>query len=500
MNKQGEVYSESRTTIEQDIILKVETLLNEGKANDALTEISDHFNINSVLSSHEQTSNFIRLRINIARCFAQLGRLEDGEQMLIELIGLSNIDIENKLYSIITLGKIYLFQQKWNEAQSFLEKSLNLDPRNHNVYALLGKIFLLRDNDVNKAAQYLGHALELKRDDANNWFEYGMILFHYDNEVQHNEAKQAFQMAEVLNSNLDHTVLGKVYLHYKHVDWAAEQFRKAIEIAEMKGEDVKIEILLFLGECYDILNKPDEAIKLYEQVLMKDKKNAIAHAGIGLLLLGTGNRNYASINACGLNQEEAIKHLRIAADINPSLQPVINAIDFCRLEIKQTREWKEILNKSSFSRNNEKKNKIFTFLKNLFSQIKRIIKPSQKQQKIKEMKKNWLQRELTSSLKRLSSVNVNSWTNFFEDNIIANKPIVIKNFQQNWKLFPQFKTNNSTSCIADMNDAESIKSIDDLMNQFGDSFVRVSVSESGRFDGPENGTLWGISPSIDVLV
>jgi hypothetical protein len=30
--------------------------------------------------------------------------------------------------------------------------------------------------------------------------------------------------------------------------------------------------------------------------------------------------------------------------------------------------------------------------------------------------------------------------------------------------------------------------------------VRVSVSETGRFDGPESGALWGLDPNTDVLV
>ena len=36
--------------------------------------------------------------------------------------------------------------------------------------------------------------------------------------------------------------------------------------------------------------------------------------------------------------------------------------------------------------------------------------------------------------------------------------------------------------------------------QFGSNFVRVSISESGRFDGPESGSLWGVDPGSEVLV
>jgi len=39
-----------------------------------------------------------------------------------------------------------------------------------------------------------------------------------------------------------------------------------------------------------------------------------------------------------------------------------------------------------------------------------------------------------------------------------------------------------------------------LLRQFGTSTVHVSVSQSGRFDGPEPGSLWGLDDDRDVLV
>jgi len=39
-----------------------------------------------------------------------------------------------------------------------------------------------------------------------------------------------------------------------------------------------------------------------------------------------------------------------------------------------------------------------------------------------------------------------------------------------------------------------------LKDAFGDAFVRVSISETDRFDGPESGRLWGLDHGVDVLV
>jgi len=62
--------------------------------------------------------------------------------------------------------------------------------------------------------------------------------------------------------------------------------------------------------------------------------------------------------------------------------------------------------------------------------------------------------------------------------IKGNKPVVITNFQDSWSRSEEFS--NAA-----------------LKEKFGDDFVRVSVSESGRFDGPEPGELWGLRKDID---
>jgi hypothetical protein len=68
-----------------------------------------------------------------------------------------------------------------------------------------------------------------------------------------------------------------------------------------------------------------------------------------------------------------------------------------------------------------------------------------------------------------------------EDYILPNKPVVITNFQESWAPLEAF-----TKAA--------------LVREFGRSFVRVSVSQTGRFDGPESGELWGLGDEVDVLV
>lgn len=78
-------------------------------------------------------------------------------------------------------------------------------------------------------------------------------------------------------------------------------------------------------------------------------------------------------------------------------------------------------------------------------------------------------------------LSVASAEELFREYMSKNRPVVVTNFQNAW---------------ADRSDFSSSS----LVSKFGDSVVRVSVSDSGRFDGPENGTLWGLSSTEDVLV
>ena len=61
------------------------------------------------------------------------------------------------------------------------------------------------------------------------------------------------------------------------------------------------------------------------------------------MLLGTGNRNFASINACGLNQNEAVDHLLSALQAKPDLSLAQAALDFCRLETSQVKMWRDMV-------------------------------------------------------------------------------------------------------------------------------------------------------------
>lgn len=171
----------------------------------------------------------------------------------------------------------------------------------------LAKVSVSKD-DPEKAKNYLIQSWNHKHD-HNTAFELGMVYLY---EGKNNEAKYWFETSEKLNSALNNKLLGRIYLHYKLLEWAAEEFEKVIACANVynsifllilvnsclcmqsivKAKDLgnppDTEVMLLLAECKEIFGDEKTARLLYEQTINVEPYNALAHAALGLLLLGTG--------------------------------------------------------------------------------------------------------------------------------------------------------------------------------------------------------------------
>jgi hypothetical protein len=423
-----------------------------------------------------------------------------------------------------------------------------MDDRNWKALAGLGKLYLIRDDDKVSARLHLMEAVNIEPKDATIQFELAMVLFHFED---HLPAREALQVAERLNPTLDQKLVAKIYLHYKHIDWAAIELRKTVGTmtstawtASAKPPDT--EAMLLLAECNDFLGLPLEAMAMYEKVLVIEPHNALAHAGLGLMLLGTGSRNVAAINACGINQQKAMHHLNMALQLESggALKTVTDAVEFCHKEVEEVKEWRRILHEEVENNGKMKTNDVqsgndnvvhvpiplmiskavVTSLKKLAGAVRKVLvligicgdnhggnklddfcieisrysditnvsnnfarsggknqkvgREDRNKDKVTRMKEIWKSRESMTQIPRISIDNKEEFISQYMGN---NVPVIGINLQDNWA--------NS-----------SVFTKEDLDARFGSDFVRVSVSPTGRFDGPENGTLWGLGPEMDVLV
>ena len=417
--------------------------------------------------------------IDEARQYLNAGLFDKAEVKLVSLISADSSSMSGH----VALGRLYIHQKKYESALPVFENALKLEPRDPMVLVMIGKVYsnLHQGGNKAKAAKYAKKVRELDSADAVIQYELGMLSFVIG---QHNEGRQAFERSRELNSSLDRKFLGKVYGHYQHHDWAAVEFEAALD----NSQQIDVEATMLLAECKEILGFPDDAVNLYRAVLNEDGRNAIAHANLGLLLLGTGIKNMASLSACGLNSDIPLKHLKIALKIKPDLSSVSEAIDFCDKEQKEAIQWEQVSHSKSILSTVGKRNPFQALKKRIAFIIMSVLNSvgiklhstNQVDQsaKISRMCDNWSQRERKiSSAPRIEIATESSFMHYAESKI----PVVITNFQQNWGNGSDFSPQS-------------------LIKKFGNDIVRVSVSQNGRFDGPEKGSQWGLSDTEEVLV
>jgi len=520
----------------------IAALLKDGNAKHALLELEKYPPV---------YRNNIEYQLNLARAYVLLNDAAKGESILLNAVtdnpNIASID------AIIALIKLYVHQQRWPLADKYINIGKEIDENNASILALQGKLYLVRDQDHKTARYYLEKAVVQSPNDEKIHFDLGMILLHA-NEFE--LGRKAFQEAERINNAIDHKVIGSVYMNFGKYEWALTEFETAVKLTHSRGQEQDIDTLLLLGQCEEVLGQLDLAISIYESVLLRDPTNAVAHAAIGLILLGVGNSNYGAVNACGLNQEEALGHLQLALKNNSALKPAEEALAFCRKEFAEAKIWRQHLSssKTSSSTDVSDSNTMIDTIKRILQHIKdpvgaimSVLESIYNNNILEFLKRGDINIPNTTTNNNTTNTNINTNitidtefcdTNRFTDSSMLQSifkniqkslcqpmRLVVKNkkqkIQQNWKkrnaemqsvprvvindagdLYELIR-NNKPVIITNFQDGWASSdsfSKESLEDKFGEYLVRVSVSESGRFDGPENGELWGLGPDTDVLV
>ena len=183
--------AEEKAAQDQLLLNELNAKLDKGKNADAVMRAIDELSLEVRSTLPYQTC--------LARAYVQVGRADEAEEILLSLTNGNPADLESHRL----LGSYYVQKQRYNEAEAYLSRAVDLDPLNWKALAGLGKVFLLRDDDKIRAREHLAKAVSIEPNDENLRFELAMILFHFDD---HSEAKDALDTAESLNPNIDHKV------------------------------------------------------------------------------------------------------------------------------------------------------------------------------------------------------------------------------------------------------------------------------------------------------
>jgi tetratricopeptide (TPR) repeat protein len=152
----------------------------------------------------------------------------------------------------LLLGVIQTAQGDFRAAQGWYEKALEYDPESIKVLTFLSDILVVQQ-DLGKAAAVYEKLLKLRKDDANLFFNLGVIYSRLN----------IYEKAEV-------------------------NLRKAIEVS---GEYVEAQMLL--GSVYEVEGKYAEAVDLYKSAIRDDALNVGAYARLGQVYLRLGDTEKA---------------------------------------------------------------------------------------------------------------------------------------------------------------------------------------------------------------
>ncbi|CAB1109810.1 unnamed protein product [Ectocarpus sp. CCAP 1310/34] len=351
------------------------------------------------------------------------------------------------------LAKVFAFQQRWAEAKESFERSLEADADNAEAWLGLGRVCMATGNEE-AAERHYARSLSLDPSNALLHFDMGVLSCKRGQVVA---ADEAFARAGELNPKLDLTVV-------------AQDPNNAVH-------------QLAYGELCEALKDEEGAGNAYDEALGIDPGMGKAHFRKALLLTGTGVTNQAALYAFGLNAEEAKRHLReaVASGEEGTAIPATEALKWCEMEEREVEEWANALRKDQQKtkeglpgerRDRQGEGGIGT----ASDKAGRRDEPAGAGVKREGAPSAWV--EEAGGYLSLPEVEISGPEEFMEAFVNKSKPAVIKD---------GFAPKEAWSWTA-------------LSERFGDSVVRVSLSETGRFDGPEPGDMWGLAPDDEVLV
>lgn len=376
----------------------------------------------------------------------------------------------------------------------------------------------------------------------------------------HTRGRSALERSRLLNPTLDRRFVGKVFSSYQRYAWAAEEFKAHLAEADNSSSDV--EVLVLLAECEERLNNPKKAEQLYRLALSAGPSDPSVLVALGKLLLGLGYNNYAALEACGIRAEEALGYLRRAVSLldttaTPSsdlqtryvYESASEIIAFCHKEHMEVAQWKKVAD-DLIMRGSEGEGawgvseakeaglplremaRTFRLWVQRATRTLRLIlgisgtpmtharahadsrcapsststspqeqgrdrKGSERtdididlQRRVLNMRDKWHQR--TQKVPHVERKQVRSPIELLSI-VTGGVPVVITNLQTHWPTHQhQDQDRGAGGRRSSVRDA--------LLSHFSNHTVRVSVSASDRFDGPEDGSLWGLAPGTEVLV
>jgi tetratricopeptide (TPR) repeat protein len=198
------------------------------------------------------------------------------------------------------LGRFYLEHGNSPQAGDLFSKAIELNPKNDDAYAGLGRFYLEHGNSP-QAGDLFSKAIELNP--KNNDARVGLGRLYLE-QGKFSQAEDTFKKAIEMNSADDHAYfeLGSLYRKQVKQSEAENAFKKAIEL-NPENDIAYME----LGQLYRSQEKYPQAEDLYKRTIELNPENYNAYHGLGFIYLDQGKLSQAEDSfkkAAGLHPRE----------------------------------------------------------------------------------------------------------------------------------------------------------------------------------------------------
>ena len=187
----------------------------------------------------------------------------------------------------ILMGSVFFAQQQRDKAFEELNKALQIDPNRVESYLSMAK-FQIAANEPQKAEELYKKAISINGNSAVAYTEYGKFLTQQNRQP---EAEAALKKAVEVGPT-DRTarfILSSYYLVNRQFDKAEESYKALAALDANKPENQAV-----LGDFYSAIGRPDDAVRIYQELLAKSPDYIQARYRLAEILLMKGDTQGAS--------------------------------------------------------------------------------------------------------------------------------------------------------------------------------------------------------------
>ncbi len=222
----------------------------------------------------EENPGEVIFSYNIASAYLRMGETDAARKKLLEITKKGDYKEVNN-----DLGVIFRREKKFDEAEKYFRKALNLDPAYSPAYNNLGILFMLT-GDQTKAEENLHKAIQYNIRDADALYNLGILFLYKKN---YDQARLFFSRAQDISPDFVNAGINLAVTEM-YLGNVKESERILLSLSEKFPENAMV--LYNLGVLYKGMGQWEKAMEFFDKTLEVEPEFTDALNNIGVIFIG----------------------------------------------------------------------------------------------------------------------------------------------------------------------------------------------------------------------